>query len=244
MKRPRILITTASSPRDHGLRRTDSVTGQNYSEAVVQAGGLPLMVANLDPTLAEAFAAEADGIVFSGGADFDPELFGQEPHPELGHVSLERDRFELALYRAAKARAIPVLGVCRGIQLINVAEGGTLHQHLPALEGTIQHSQRAITGEPAHWVALEPSSRLARALGATKLKTNSYHHQAVAALGRNLRVTGKSADGIVEALEGTGEHFVLGVQWHPEMSFQHFPEHLVPFQLVVEAAQRAATVSP
>ncbi len=242
MTRPRILVTTSSSPRSTSLRRTDSLTGLNYSEAVVLAGGLPLLVSNLDPALAGPYAAAADGVLFTGGVDLDPGFFGAEPHPQLGFVDVQRDAFELALYRAAKARGLPILGVCRGIQLINVAEGGTLHQHLPALENTIQHDQHNIGGAPSHTVGLEPGSRLAAAYKATSTRCNSYHHQAVATLGANLRVTARASDGVVEAVEGTGDSFVLGVQWHPEMSFQEYPEQHVPFALLLEAVDHAQSV--
>jgi putative glutamine amidotransferase len=237
VSRPRILLTTTSSPRLQGLRRTDSLTGLNYSEAIALLGGLPLMVANLAPPYAEALAAEADGILFTGGADIDPNYFGAQPHPGLGRIDGLRDAFELALYRAAKDRNLPILGVCRGIQLINVAEGGTLHQHLPARPDLTQHDQQEIDGDPFHTVALEPDSYLARALGTGALRTNSYHHQAVDRLGQNLRITGRTSDGIIEAIEGTAGRFVLGVQWHPEMSFARYREHLAPFEVFMHAVK-------
>lgn len=237
MSKPRILITTASNFRKTSLHRIDSLTGRNYSEAVVQAGGLPLMVSNLAPELADAYITEADGLLLTGGGDPDPSLFGAEPHPELGEVDLTRDYFELALYRAAKERGIPVFGVCRGVQLINVAEGGTLHQHLPAVPGTIQHDQGDISGTPFHALELEPRSRLATAYGTQQIRSNSYHHQAVDRLGDGLIATARSSDGVIEALETKGEHFVVGVQWHPEMSFRAYPEHHLPFQMFLEAVK-------
>lgn len=240
MDRPRILLTTSTEFRNRDVRRTDSLTGLNYSEAVVQVGGLPLMVASLEPGLAEAYCEGADGVIFTGGADPDPAYFGQQPHPELGRVEVRRDLFELALYRAARERGLPILGICRGIQLINVAEGGSLFQHVPALPDGIQHSQVDIGGAPSHNVTLESDSRLARALAASEVRTNSYHHQAVDRLGERLRVVGRTADGLAEAVESSGPEFVLGVQWHPEMSFREYPEHLVPFRLLVEAASSKA----
>ena len=243
MRRPRILVTTSSVFRPAGLRRVDAVTGLNYSEAVVQLGGLPLLLGNLGPELAEAYLEDVDGVLLTGGVDVDPNFYGAEPHPLLGLVDLPRDRFELALFGAARARGVPVLGVCRGQQLINVALGGTLHQHLPALAGTVQHEQLEIGGTPSHGVALEPDSALARAFAATQVRTNSYHHQAVDKPGRGLRVVGQSADGIVEALENTDGSFVLGVQWHPEMSFQAHPEQIAPFQAFMKAVEEAALVT-
>ena len=161
----RILISTSSAPRPLGLRRVDALTGLNYSEAVAQLGGLPLMVGNLAPELAEAYVEGADGLILTGGVDVDPSYFGAEPHPFLGLVDGPRDRFEMALYHAARAKGAPVLGVCRGHQLINVAAGGTLHQHLSTLGQTIQHEQVDVTGAPLHGVTLEPGSALTQAFG-------------------------------------------------------------------------------
>ena len=238
MTSARILITTASRLRQEGLRRLDVIGGLNYAEAVTEAGGLPLFVPNVNPELAEAYLAAADGLLLSGGADADPRHFGQQPHPQLGLVDESRDAFEFALYQAAKAKGMPVLGICRGLQMINVAEGGSLHQHLPALPTTMQHDQRNADGTLFHEVALEPDSRLATGLGRRHLRVNSYHHQAIDRLGQGLRAVGGAADGVIEAAEGTGEPFILGVQWHPEMSFARYPEQRLPFQLFLDAVRR------
>ncbi len=242
MSRARILISTSSAFRLLGLRRVDAVTGLNYSEAVAQLGGLPLMVANLTSDLAEVYLEGADGLILTGGVDVDPDFFGAEPHPSLGLVDGPRDRFEMALYHAARAKGVPVLGVCRGHQLINVAAGGSLHQHLPAVVQTVQHEQVDITGSPSHRVTLEPGSALVQAFGAAHVRTNSYHHQAVDRPGQGLKVTGRSADGTAEALENTEGSFVLGVQWHPEMSFQAYPEQIAPFQAFMQAVEDARLV--
>lgn len=238
MSRPRILLSTSSLFRAVGLRRVDAVTGQNYAEAVALVGGLPLLAPNLAPDLAETYLEGADGLILTGGVDVDPELYGADPHPMLGLVDRPRDLFEGALYRAARARGLPVLGVCRGHQLINVLAGGTLHQHLPALQGTLQHEQLELGGAPSHRVKLESGTPLAAAFGAETVRCNSFHHQAVDRLGEGLRAVGWSGDGVVEALESTSGSFVLGVQWHPEMSFQTHPEHLAPFQAFMEAVHQ------
>ena len=141
-----------------------------------------------------------------------------------------------ATFRAAGK---PVLGVCRGIQVINVAEGGSLHQHLPDVPGTGQHGQHDMRGAPLHPVRLEPGSRLAGAFGSLEIKANSYHHQAVDRVGANLKVVARAADGTVEAVEGTTGAPVLAVQWHPEMCFKEFPEHHAPFRLLLEAVRGA-----
>lgn len=242
MDRPRILVSTSSSHRPMGLRRTDALTGLNYSEAVAQLGGLPLMLPNLEPELAEGYVQHADGLLLTGGVDVDPAYFGEEPHPLLGLVDLSRDTFEMALYKAARAQGLPILGVCRGHQLINVAAGGTLHQHIPALGKTVQHEQVDITGAPSHGVALEPDSALAAAFGQERVRTNSYHHQAVDRPGKGLKITGRSADGLAEAIENAEGSFVLGVQWHPEMSFSAFPEQIAPFRAFMSAVDKARLV--
>lgn len=236
--KPRILITTATRMRLEGLRRADAVGGVNYAEAVVQSGGLPLFAANLAPDFADAFVASADGLLLSGGEDVSPHFYKQTPQRDLGVVDEVRDLFELALYASAKRKGIPILGICRGIQLLNVAEGGTLHQHLPAVPDTIQHGQRNIDGTLFHEVRLEPDSLLTGGYGATLVRTNSYHHQAIDILGDNLRITGRAPDGVVEAVEGTGNTFVLGVQWHPEMSFARYEEQIAPFEVFMNAVER------
>ncbi len=224
--------------RLEGLRRADVVGGVNYAEAIVQCGGLPLFTPNLEPELAETFVEGADGLLLSGGEDVSPHFFGQTPQQGLGIVDETRDLFELALYKAAKRKGIPVLGICRGIQLVNVAEGGTLHQHLPAVPDTVQHGQRNIDGTLFHEVRLEPGSLLAKSYGAVTVRTNSYHHQAIDALGDGLRATGWATDGVVEAVEGTGTAFVLAVQWHPEMSFARYKEEIAPFEAFMDAVAR------
>jgi putative glutamine amidotransferase len=243
VNRPRILLTTSTEFRSRDLRRVDSLTGQNYSQAVALAGGLPVMVASLDADVVEDYCRNADGVVFTGGADIDPAHFGQQPAPGLGRVEPQRDIFELALYAAARRHRLPVLGICRGIQLMNVAEGGTLHQHIPALSQAIQHSQTDIGGAPSHAVSLEPDTLLAKSLGRQSIRANSYHHQAIDRLADGLEAAGRTADGLVEVVEGSQDEMVLGVQWHPEMSYREFSEHLLPFHLLVEsAARRSETV--
>jgi putative glutamine amidotransferase len=244
MQRPTILITTAHRPRESGLKRLDVIGGHNYAHAIIQTGGLPLFVHNPQPELAEQYLKQVDGLLLSGGADFDPAYFSALPDKYLGYVDDARDAFELALYKTARRLNKPVFGICRGIQAINIAEGGTLYQHLPALEFTHQHNQQNSDGSPLHRVTLAADSQLASAFGTSEIATNSYHHQAIAQLGNNLRAVGHTHDGLIEAVEGT-ESFVLGVQWHPEMSFERYPEHLAPFRLFMQAVlgEQPQTVS-
>jgi len=241
--RPTVLLTTSTVPRTSSLRRDDAMTGRNYSEGVLGAGGLPLMVANLDPAMAETYAATADALLLTGGSDVDPEYFGAAPHQDLGSVDPERDAFELELYRAFREAGKPVLGICRGVQVINIAHGGTLHQHLPSVADTWQHEQRDYRGLPSHGVELEAGSYLAQGFGATSIKTNSYHHQAADRIGAGLKVTARCGDGVVEALEAESGSWVLGVQWHPEMTFKYLPEHRVPFDLLLRALKQPQPVA-
>jgi len=234
------MLTTSTSMRPGSLLREDSFTGRNYSEGVVQAGGLPIMTPTLDPVLAPRYATMADGLLLVGGGDVDPGAYGQGPARDLGHVDPLRDAWEMALYRAYRAAGKPVLGICRGVQLINVAEGGSLHQHLPAVEGTWQHSQHDMRGTPLHPVELVAGSRLAVGFGTTAIRANSYHHQAVDRVGQGLKVVARAGDGVIEALEGDSGPFLLALQWHPEMAFEAHPEHHTPFRLFVEALRSAA----
>lgn len=241
-QRPLVLVTTASNARDVGLRRKDAVTGVNYSEALYGEGLLPVMAANLVPDAAEAMLERVDGVVFSGGADIDPGQYARSPEHGLGLVDPVRDAFEAALYRAARARGLPVLGICRGIQIVNVAEGGTLHQHLPALEGTVQHEQRNIDYPPFHAVRLEPGSIAAEAAGTELVTVNSAHHQGVRDLAPSLRATGYADDGLVEVVEALDAPWLLAVQWHPEMNYAVYPEQRWPFRAFAQAVRARLAV--
>lgn len=244
MKR-RVLITTSASYRDSGLRRIDAMTGRNYSDALVEVGLLPVMTASLAPELAPELLDGMDGVVFPGGGDLDPVLFDEPPHPGLGSVDPVRDAFELALYRAARARGLPILGICRGVQVMVVAEGGSVHQHLTEEGGFHQHDQRAENGELSHRVRLSAGSALARAFGADSVRVNSYHHQGPNRVPPSLRAVAVADDGLVEAVEARAGGFVLGVQWHPEMSFERHPRQLAPFAAFAEAVRdRAAQPVP
>jgi putative glutamine amidotransferase len=235
--RPLVLISTGTNVVDLGLRRENVVTGRNYAQAVLAEGGLPMLAAVVDPDAAGDYLARSDALLLSGGADIDPVRFGQPPHPHLGVVDPERDAFEIALYRAARAAGKPVLGICRGIQLINVAEGGSLHQHVPALGRGVQHSQADKGGRPHHRVTLAPGSRLRDAVGAEAAFVNTYHHQGLDRLGTGLRPVAHAEDGLVEAVEATSGAWLLGVQWHPEMSYAALPDQRAPFASFLEACR-------
>jgi putative glutamine amidotransferase len=192
----------------------------NYVEAVNRAGGMALVLPP-DPALAED-PDEAldllDGLIFAGGADIDPAQYGAERHPETVGTVPERDTFEIALARRAMERDMPVLGICRGMQIMNVAAGGTLDQHLPETRGHEDHRRAVGTFDGSdHDVRLDRGSLAARAAGEERHATKSHHHQGIDVLGDGLAVTGWSElDDVAEAIEAPGKRFALGVQWHPE----------------------------
>lgn len=196
-------------------------TGVNaaYVAAVLRAGGVPLV---LSPLLGAERAADAlegcGGLVLSGGADIDPARYGAVPSPALGDLDAARDSFEWALLAAAQVRRLPILAICRGMQLVNVAAGGTLWQDLPTERpGRVAHRQTAPRTSPTHAVRIEHASRTAALLGNGPIRTNSSHHQAVCELGQGLRATGWADDGVIEALESSSaDEWLVGVQWHPE----------------------------
>jgi putative glutamine amidotransferase len=211
---------------------------RNYSLAVQRAGAVALL---LSPD--EAVAAEPnlvldrlDGLLLTGGSDVNPESYGAEAHPETRPGRIERDRFEIALARAAVARDMPVLGVCRGMQILNVAFGGTLDQHIPNLQ-IHRHTPGAFHD---HEVALEPGSLAARVAGGERSRVKSHHHQGLATLGDRLEVTGSAVeDDLIEAIEVPECRFALGVLWHPEEDED--PEGSHPVRALVDSARDYAS---
>jgi gamma-glutamyl-gamma-aminobutyrate hydrolase PuuD len=205
----------------------------DYVRAVERAGGAPLLVppgADTETTL-----ALVDGLVFSGGSDLDPELYGDEAHPETNGIVRERDDFELELMQAALARDIPMLAICRGSQVLNVALGGGIEQHVPDRVGSDVHKETpGVFAE--HDVAVVADTRLESILG-TRHDVKSHHHQGFGELGTGLREAARAPDGTVEALEDPSRRFTLGVLWHPEAG-----EDLALFEaLIAEATAYQAT---
>ncbi len=190
---------------------------QNYCDAVAAAGGLPVALPH-EAGLAEAYLDRLDGLVVTGGAfDVDPGLYGGGPMHATVVLKEGRTGFELAVLRGAIARDMPVLGICGGQQLLAVALGGTLHQHIPDdVPGALEHEQPTPRDQPGHAVAITPGTLLARIVGTTRMAVNTAHHQAVATPGPAAIVNAVAPDGVIEGIEAPGQTFCLGVQWHPE----------------------------
>jgi len=216
--KPRIGLTPTSAVVDD---RPVEQLNRAYVEAVTRAGGLPFILPTLDPSDAELALLSLDGLLLTGGGDVEPGCYGAAPAAEVYGVEPDRDAYEIALVKAAARTGVPVLGICRGVQLLNVALGGTLVQHLPEITEA-PHYVRDRGGEAVHPVEIAPGSLLAAVTGLEVLGVNSLHHQAVDGLGAGLSVVAYAPDGVGEAIEGTGDGHVggarlLGVQWHPEL---------------------------
>jgi putative glutamine amidotransferase len=190
----------------------------NYVRALEQAGGLPLIVAPGRPADAATLLDHVRGLMLTGGSDVDPRLFGETCHPTVTRVIPERDAFEAALVLEALRRNLPLLAICRGLQLANVALGGTLYQDIAdQLPGALEHRADTERWQTAHEVELVPGTRLRCILGKGALAVNSFHHQAVRQIGSGLVVAARSpVDGVIEGLEAPTHPFFVAVQWHPE----------------------------
>ena len=232
MGKPVVGITTYLTRAAWGAWDMDAaLIPADYVRAVERSGGAPLLVppgADVDVTL-----AVVDGLIFSGGSDLDPRLYGDDAHPETNGVVRERDDFELELMRAALARDVPVLAICRGSQMLNVALGGGIEQHVPDRVGTDVHKQTAgVFAE--HGVDVSPDTRLGELL-CDRQEVKSHHHQGFGELGDGLREAARAPDGTIEALEDPSRRFTLGVLWHPEAG-----EDAALFDALVEAASAYA----
>lgn len=236
MRRPLVGITTYH--RDGSDRPRFSLPS-SYVDAVRVAGGVPVLLPPGEET-GEDLLDELGALVLAGGGDIHPERFGAERHELSYSVCTERDEFEFALARAALARELPTLAICRGLQVLNVALGGELHIHLPDAVGEQVPHRESQQRHTHHPVRLDPGSHLARVYGVTELEVPSWHHQGVSRLGRGLRACAWAGDETVEALELPEAPWLLAVQWHPELAIEAGSPHRRVFEALIALARGRA----
>ncbi|KKM08691.1 peptidase C26 [Clostridiales bacterium PH28_bin88] len=205
----------------------------SYVNAVSAAGGAPVLLPSIGTDTLRAYDF-VDGLVLTGGNDVDPVHFGEEPLPGNGEVTPDRDVFELELTRWCLDTGKPILAICRGAQVLNIAAGGDIYQDIyTQVPGVLKHVQQAPRWYPSHGVHLEPGSRLDGIYQGGLSRVNSFHHQAVRRLGAGFKVCATSADGVIEGIESTSHPFAVGVQWHPEAMWQRIPLHLNLFSAFI-----------
>jgi putative glutamine amidotransferase len=237
-----------------GLHDFGDYAGVGFARPVTMTGGVPLILPRLGGGELEDVLRVCDGVVLGGGRDIEPSRYGQEPHAKLAPTDPRRDAFELELVERALERDLPILGMCRGIQMLNVTLGGTLVQDVSLVDEWNDHPsdpgwalwrevQRAslddeeeVPEHPRHPIAIEPGSHLHEAIGATEAEVGSYHHQALDRVASELRVVASAPDGVVEAVELDGTTYVLAVQWELQEEWRVDPRFLEPFRRFVEAA--------
>jgi putative glutamine amidotransferase len=229
--RPRIGITVDCVDNNAGKYESPF----SYARAIELAGGLPLLLPyKTDIALVGEYVDLVDGMLFSGGADLDPALYGESWHPKAGPIDPDRQKFELTLLAEVERRRTPALGVCLGSQLMNVYRGGSLNQFIPDVERAEPLEHRSLGGViQRHPVRVDPDSLLGKTIGKTEISANSYHKQSVHRLGRGLRVIATAPDGVIEGFEDPSFPLFAAVQWHPERLTDE-PEHLAPFRLLVQ----------
>lgn len=233
--KPVIGISAPLHPESGGYR-----INSDYADAVVAAGGIPVLFpAALPAGDAELLLSGIDGVLIPGGPDVDPLFYGEEPLQGLGLVIRSNDAFEMHLLKSSRDAHIPILCVCRGVQVLNVTFGGTLIQDIPSqIPGSLRHMQLPVDrSEPSHSVELVKGSCLCEVYGKETILTNSFHHQCIRDVAPGFSVTARAKDGVIEAIERREEQ-IIGVQWHPESMFRAHPEHLGLFRQLVSFASR------
>jgi putative glutamine amidotransferase len=222
---PRLPHTSQADPP-----RPEIALGVSYSQAIAAAGGAPVVLPPVDIDGIGQLLARLAGVCLSGGPDLHPAAYGVKPHPSLGPTWPDLDAYQLALARRADALGVPLLAICRGMQTLNVARGGTLHQHVHG------HRQDVRCEHPTHPVDVARDSLLGVLVADQRIEVNSFHHQAIASVGHRLRPVAWADDGVIEAVEGPGARFVLGIQWHGEGLIAR-AEQLALFTAFVDAAR-------
>ena len=216
--------------------------GMDNVHSIIKAGGAPIVLPNIrDNQAIDRMVERLDGLLITGGGDIDPTLFGEEPIPQLGEICPDRDYFEMSLIQKCLEQNKPILGICRGCQILNVSIGGDIFQDIYAQhsEPLLQHYQKAPRYHTSHFVDITENSKLRAIMGESRIKVNSYHHQAVKTLGTGYEVCAISSDGIIEAFECKESKFVIGVQWHPENMMRKDENSSVKlFQAFVQACKQ------
>ncbi|MEW5960951.1 MAG: gamma-glutamyl-gamma-aminobutyrate hydrolase family protein [Chloroflexota bacterium] len=243
---PKIGLLCRHDHSSNYRRKPVYAAGESYIHALSEGGGLPFLIPlNLPELSLRTLYDLADGIMLTGGGDVEPSLYHHPPHPTQGDVQPDRDRDEMTVARWAAAEGKPLLGICRGIQVMAVAAGGELWQDVPSQlpEASLHHdAYNNKNSSPEHYLAhaveLVPACRLAQIVGSHTIWTNSLHHQAVKRVPEPFRVTGRAADGVVEVIEHAAHPFYIGVQWHPEVLTGQYESARQIFKAFVEACQR------
>lgn len=214
------------------------ILNDRYRETVEAFGGVPVLLPiTLEIQTILSYTEKIDGLILTGGEDINPLLFGEEPKKELGEINPDRDFFELNLCRLFLAKEKPILGICRGLQVLNVAAGGSLFQDLATqLPESIQHQQKAPKHHVSHEIYLEESTLLHRLLNVNQLRVNSFHHQSVKSLGKGFKEVAWASDGVIEGIE-KNKGFAVGVQWHPEHLYKEFENQNKIFWGLTEASK-------
>lgn len=195
----------------------------DYAQAIEHSGGIPMFLPHTENLkLADDYLSSIDGILLSGGGDIDPLVFGEEPHPQIGNVDIVRDRMELSLLGKALSQDIPILGICRGIQMLAVASGGNICQDIASemTDSKVCHSQKGAGWHASHTIEIQPNTILHNIFGTTTDRVNSFHHQAVSEVGHNFVVAARAKDGVIEAIESLEHRFAIGVQFHSELMWK------------------------
>ena len=228
----------------HNAQERQLFVRENYMESVLRAGGLPVLLPHTkDESAARELIGHLDGLLLAGGVDIEPSRYGEQTLPECGEIDLQRDEFEMLIARVALEQRIPIFGICRGIQSLAVAMGGTLYQDIESQLGieAVRHEQKPPYNVPAHTVCFAPDGLFARILGTNKAETNSMHHQSVKDAGSRLIVEGYSEDGIVEAVRSKENDAVFAVQYHPEYMSGEYSHAAKLFEYLVKCAKDYAT---
>ena len=239
-RKPTIGVTCFHDWQEQRHRQNDT-----YINAIKKAGGLPILLPCLLQAADQALHLDlVDGLLVAGGPDADPVFFGEEPEEGLGNVNPCMDAYEIPIVTTALRRDMPVLGICRGVQMLNIAAGGSVIQHLPAtVRRVLKHQQSAPRSYVTHAVEVTAGTLLSRILGAGTTRVNSFHHQAVGRVALGFCVSAVAPDGVVEAIESTEHKFAVGVQWHPECMWESTPNFDALFNAFVLAAANYGQIS-